>query len=164
MTTTRSTSSCFTGVANSARPDRGKEGHIQRKPSTSACSCLSESRRKTIWPHDGVCELRRGGLRVSHRLSTHEYYLATPNADAGFMWQQWLSWRLQITVLTTKTAKFFTQYQSDFEQVHSDWLPAGQENRLALDIGAGSGRDALALAERGWGCGGGAGGGVASAW
>src|SRR5690554_3175731 len=48
--------------------------------------------------------------------------------------------------------KFFTQYQSlTFEQVHSDWLPQlYKKTGLALDVGAGSGRDALALAERGW--------------
>lgn len=47
---------------------------------------------------------------------------------------------------------FFTQYQSlTFEQVHGDWLPQlGTKVGLALDVGAGSGRDALALAERGW--------------
>lgn len=46
---------------------------------------------------------------------------------------------------------FFTQYQSlTFEQVHSDWLPLlDGKAGLALDVGAGSGRDALALAERG---------------
>jgi len=48
--------------------------------------------------------------------------------------------------------KFFTQYQSlTFEQVHRDWLPQlDRKAGLALDVGAGSGRDALALAERGW--------------
>lgn len=48
--------------------------------------------------------------------------------------------------------KFFTQYQSlTFEQVHSDWLPLPEKSSgLALDVGAGSGRDAMALAERGW--------------
>lgn len=46
---------------------------------------------------------------------------------------------------------FFTQYHSlTFEQVHSDWLPLlDGKAGLALDVGAGSGRDALALAERG---------------
>lgn len=38
-----------------------------------------------------------------------------------------------------------------FEKVHSDWLPQlDKKAGLALDVGAGSGRDALALAERGW--------------
>ncbi len=48
--------------------------------------------------------------------------------------------------------KYFNQYQSlTFEQVHSDWLPVLETSSgLALDVGAGSGRDALALAERGW--------------
>jgi SAM-dependent methyltransferase len=48
--------------------------------------------------------------------------------------------------------KFFSQYQSvTSEQVHSDWLPLLNRNSgLALDVGAGSGRDARALAERGW--------------
>ena len=48
--------------------------------------------------------------------------------------------------------KFFTQYQSlTFEQVHSDWLTQlDKKTGLALDIGAGSGRDALAMTERGW--------------
>lgn len=49
-------------------------------------------------------------------------------------------------------AKFFAQYQSlTFEQVHGDWLPLlSDKTGLALDVGAGSGRDSLALAERGW--------------
>ena len=48
--------------------------------------------------------------------------------------------------------QFFDQYQSlTFEQVHSDWFPLLEKNNgLALDVGAGSGRDALALVERGW--------------
>ncbi|KAA0874025.1 methyltransferase domain-containing protein [Nitrincola tapanii] len=48
--------------------------------------------------------------------------------------------------------KFFNQYQSvTCERVHSDWLHLLQnKSGLALDVGAGSGRDALALAERGW--------------
>ncbi len=47
---------------------------------------------------------------------------------------------------------FFAQYQSlSFEQVHNDWVPQlDNKTGLALDVGAGSGRDALALAERGW--------------
>lgn len=48
--------------------------------------------------------------------------------------------------------KFFNQYQSlTFEQVHRDWLHLlGDKTGLAMDVGAGSGRDAMALAERGW--------------
>ena len=59
-----------------------------------------------------------------------------------------------MTVVTynNNAQKFFTQYQSlTFEQVHSDWLSQlNKKTGLALDVGAGSGRDALALAERGW--------------
>lgn len=59
---------------------------------------------------------------------------------------------MTIAPYNRKAQTFFTQYQSlTFEQVHSDWLPQlGSKADLALDIGAGSGRDALALAERGW--------------
>jgi SAM-dependent methyltransferase len=48
--------------------------------------------------------------------------------------------------------KFFSQYQSlIFDQVHGDWLPQlDGKTGLALDVGAGSGRDAAALTERGW--------------
>jgi 2-polyprenyl-3-methyl-5-hydroxy-6-metoxy-1,4-benzoquinol methylase len=47
---------------------------------------------------------------------------------------------------------FFAQYQSlTFEQVHSDWLSQlDQKAGLALDVGAGSGRDSSALAAQGW--------------
>ncbi|MDK8465391.1 methyltransferase domain-containing protein [Marinobacter sp. SS13-12] len=47
---------------------------------------------------------------------------------------------------------YFAQYQSlTFEQVHSDWLSElNQKAGLALDVGAGSGRDSSALAARGW--------------
>ncbi|WP_311064637.1 methyltransferase domain-containing protein [Halomonas sp. DWK9] len=46
----------------------------------------------------------------------------------------------------------FEQYQSlDFERIHGEWLHhLPEQPGLALDIGAGSGRDAKALAERGW--------------
>ena len=52
---------------------------------------------------------------------------------------------------TRHAQRFFEQYQRlRFEDVHSAWLthlpPAG----FALDVGAGSGRDAAALARRGW--------------
>jgi SAM-dependent methyltransferase len=48
--------------------------------------------------------------------------------------------------------RYFSQYQSiTFEQVHRDWLfQLDSKTGLALDVGAGSGRDAAALAERGW--------------
>lgn len=53
---------------------------------------------------------------------------------------------------TLKAEDCFAQYQAlSFEQVHRDWLdllPA--KAGLALDVGAGSGRDAAALAARGW--------------
>lgn len=47
---------------------------------------------------------------------------------------------------------FFAQYQSlTFEQVHGNWIgQLDSKTGRALDVGAGSGRDALALAERGW--------------
>ncbi|WP_421831989.1 methyltransferase domain-containing protein [Limnobacter sp.] len=51
-----------------------------------------------------------------------------------------------------KAEQFFAQYQAlSFEQVHKDWLdllPA--KAGMALDVGAGSGRDAAALAAKGW--------------
>jgi SAM-dependent methyltransferase len=48
--------------------------------------------------------------------------------------------------------KCFAQYQGiSFEQVHKDWLDfLPKQVGLALDVGAGSGRDAEALAARGW--------------
>ncbi|SEO36015.1 class I SAM-dependent methyltransferase [Vreelandella aquamarina] len=61
---------------------------------------------------------------------------------------------------TTPTVRFyddnaqqlFDQYQSlSFERVHGEWLHhLPTQPGLALDVGAGSGRDAKALAERGW--------------
>ena len=56
------------------------------------------------------------------------------------------------TPYNTNAQQYFAQYQSlTFEQVHSPWLPLLDTRAgLALDVGAGSGRDALALAERGW--------------
>ncbi|WP_456267878.1 hypothetical protein M1D97_11580 [Kushneria sp. AK178] len=48
--------------------------------------------------------------------------------------------------------RFFAQYQQlAFDEVHGDWLRHLPERAgLALDVGAGSGRDAAALAQRGW--------------
>ncbi|MCH8552910.1 MAG: methyltransferase domain-containing protein [Natronospirillum sp.] len=47
---------------------------------------------------------------------------------------------------------FFDQYQSlRFEDVHGSWLShLPERSGFALDLGAGSGRDAMALADRGW--------------
>lgn len=48
--------------------------------------------------------------------------------------------------------RFFNEYHGlDFEKLHRAWLPQLPERPgFALDVGAGSGRDAAALAERGW--------------
>ena len=48
--------------------------------------------------------------------------------------------------------RFFNQYQQlRFEDVHRSWLGhLPTEPGSALDVGAGSGRDATALADRGW--------------
>jgi SAM-dependent methyltransferase len=53
---------------------------------------------------------------------------------------------------TQHAQRYFSQYQSiTFEQVHRDWLfQLDSKTGLALDVGAGSGRDAAALTERGW--------------
>ncbi|MEP4259460.1 MAG: SAM-dependent methyltransferase, partial [Rhizobiaceae bacterium] len=55
-------------------------------------------------------------------------------------------------VYSQKARAFYDQYQSlAFEQVHQDWLSfLGDKQGLALDVGAGSGRDSSALAARGW--------------
>jgi SAM-dependent methyltransferase len=46
---------------------------------------------------------------------------------------------------------FFNLYESlQFENVHADWLPLLPNGGYALDIGAGSGRDAAKLAARGF--------------
>ncbi|PAU76414.1 hypothetical protein CK501_15880 [Halovibrio salipaludis] len=51
-----------------------------------------------------------------------------------------------------KALHFFNQYQKlAFEDVHQHWLAQLPESPgSALDVGAGSGRDAAALASRGW--------------
>lgn len=48
--------------------------------------------------------------------------------------------------------RFFDEYHGlDFEEIHRAWLPRLPERPgFALDVGAGSGRDAAALTERGW--------------
>lgn len=48
--------------------------------------------------------------------------------------------------------RLFDQYQSlEFERVHGEWLHhLPEQPGLVLDIGAGSGRDAKALAQKGW--------------
>ncbi|SEL90017.1 methyltransferase domain-containing protein [Halomonas daqiaonensis] len=48
--------------------------------------------------------------------------------------------------------RFFDQYQSiDFDRVHREWIAhLPSQPGMALDVGAGSGRDAKALAERDW--------------
>ena len=55
-------------------------------------------------------------------------------------------------IYSRKAAQFFKQYQAvDFSDVHKGWLSHLPERAgFALDVGAGSGRDALALAARGW--------------
>lgn len=55
-------------------------------------------------------------------------------------------------IYTENARHYHEQYQSlDFEGVHADWLHLLPEQPgFALDVGAGSGRDAAALARRGW--------------
>ncbi|MDI9245977.1 hypothetical protein [Marinobacter sp. CHS3-4] len=55
-------------------------------------------------------------------------------------------------VYCMKAKGFYDQYQSlTCEQVHQDWLSLLRDKSgLALDVGAGSGRDSSALAARGW--------------
>jgi len=53
-----------------------------------------------------------------------------------------------ITFYSENSALLFSQYQSiSFENVHNSWIQVidFQQCKTALDIGAGSGRDALAL-------------------
>lgn len=48
-------------------------------------------------------------------------------------------------------ARFVSQYETlSFDQIHGHWLHHLPVGRRALDVGAGSGRDAAALAERGF--------------
>lgn len=55
-------------------------------------------------------------------------------------------------IYSDKAEHFFAQYHGlNFEAVHRAWLPYLPERPgFALDVGAGSGRDAIALAGRGW--------------
>ena len=55
-------------------------------------------------------------------------------------------------IYSDHAGRFFEQYHGlDFEKLHGAWLPHLPERPgFALDVGAGSGRDAIALAERGW--------------
>ena len=53
---------------------------------------------------------------------------------------------------SSRAQHFFNQYQQlAFDDVHQSWLHhLPDQPGFALDVGAGSGRDAAALAERGW--------------
>ncbi|MDZ7749158.1 MAG: class I SAM-dependent methyltransferase [Halofilum sp. (in: g-proteobacteria)] len=55
-------------------------------------------------------------------------------------------------IYSDKAERFFEQYHGlDFEALHRAWLHHLPERPgFALDVGAGSGRDAIALTERGW--------------
>ena len=55
-----------------------------------------------------------------------------------------------ISYYSKHAERLTAQYNSvSFEQVHEDWLEEIPQQGLALDIGAGSGRDARYLASRG---------------
>ena len=57
-----------------------------------------------------------------------------------------------ISVYDLNSSKFFDEYESiSFKKVHANWITEViPSNGLALDIGAGSGRDAAYLAEKGY--------------
>lgn len=61
--------------------------------------------------------------------------------------------RLMTDPYSQRAQHFFNQYQQlAFEDVHQNWLHHLPDTPgYALDVGAGSGRDATALAKRGWG-------------
>ncbi len=55
-------------------------------------------------------------------------------------------------IYSDKAERFFEHSHGlDFEALHRAWLhPLPERAGLALDVGGGSGRDAIALAQRGW--------------
>ncbi|MDX1587800.1 MAG: methyltransferase domain-containing protein [Oleiphilaceae bacterium] len=57
-----------------------------------------------------------------------------------------------VDVYTQHARRFFDQYQTlGFEDVHAEWLQHLPDHPgFILDVGAGSGRDAAAMASRGW--------------
>lgn len=59
---------------------------------------------------------------------------------------------LMVDIYSREARRFFKQYQQvRFEDVHGAWLVhLPEEAGAALDVGAGSGRDAAALADAGW--------------
>jgi SAM-dependent methyltransferase len=59
--------------------------------------------------------------------------------------------KANITIYHQYASGFFNLYESlKFENVHADWLALVPNGGYALDIGAGSGRDAAKLAARGF--------------
>jgi SAM-dependent methyltransferase len=59
--------------------------------------------------------------------------------------------KTNIAIYHEKATSFFNLYESlKFENVHADWLSLLPNGGYALDIGAGSGRDAAKLAVRGF--------------
>ena len=57
---------------------------------------------------------------------------------------------MNFTFYDVNTKNLISQYDSvSFESLHSDWIRYIPENGVVLDIGAGSGRDARYLSERG---------------
>jgi SAM-dependent methyltransferase len=59
--------------------------------------------------------------------------------------------KANIAIYQEQASGFFNLYESlQFENVHTDWLALLPKGGYALDIGAGSGRDAAKLAARGF--------------